>query len=101
MNSQSIPSPDINHLAKLANIPLSDDNKKAFEKQLSAVVAYVGEVTKINLDGVEETAQVTGKVNELREDVVTPSMSQAEALSQAHGHIHEGYFVVPQVIKHD
>lgn len=101
MKPKTIPSPDINHLSLLANLPLTDQNKMTFGKQLASVASYIGEVQKINLEGREETAQVTGKVNEFREDSITPSLSQSEALSQTRGKTYNGFFVVPQVIKHD
>lgn len=59
---------DIDHLAELARLELSREEKAHFARQLPAIVAYVGQLQGLSLEGVEETAQVTGLENILRED---------------------------------
>jgi len=39
---------DINHVAKLANLPLNSSEKEKFEKQLSETLTYVGKLSEIN-----------------------------------------------------
>lgn len=99
MNSNDLTIEEVEHLANLANLKLSETDKASFQKELTSVVGYVSEVQKINLHNALPTAQVTGKVNEFREDVVTPSLSQSQAISQSKKAPYKGFFVVPQVIK--
>lgn len=74
---------DVHHVATLANLSLSDQESKQFEKQLADVLTYIERLNEVDVTGVESTSQVTGLENITREDTVTPSLTQAEALSNA------------------
>jgi len=91
---------DVSHVAKLANLPLSDEEKKKFEKQLSETLDYVAQLEEIDTKGVEPTSQVTGLENVTREDEVTPSLSQKEALKNAKS-THNGFFKVKAILDND
>lgn len=71
---------DVPHVAKLANLPLSPNEEKKFEKQLSEILNYVEKLNKVDTKNVETTSQVTGLENITREDIATPSIAQKEAL---------------------
>lgn len=88
---------DISHVAKLANLPLSDEEKKKFEKQLGETIEYIESLNDVKTDGVEPTSQVTGLENVTREDEVKPSLSQEEALSNAR-QTHNGFFKVKGIL---
>ncbi len=97
---------DVSHVAKLANLPLSEEEKKKFEKQLSETLDYVNQLEEIDTKGVEPTSQVTGLENVTREDVVTPSLSQEEVLKNAPStgsgqakSTHNGFFKVPAILE--
>lgn len=87
------------HMAKLANIPLSEEKIESLTPQLSSVLDLVSQVQQMDTNGVEETSQVTGLENVLREDIVEDSrtFTQEEALSNA-SRSHNGYFVVDALI---
>ena len=74
---------DVTHIAKLANLTLTDEEKNKFEPQLSEVLTYVEKLQKVDTSGVEPTSQVTGLENVLRDDKSSESLSQDVALSQA------------------
>jgi len=65
--------------------------------QLSEAAAYVQVLGDLDLKNTFETNQVTGLKNVFRDDVIKPSLSQEEALSNAK-HTYNGYFVVPATI---
>lgn len=88
---------DVKHVAKLANLPLKENEKEKFEKQLSETLEYVEKLNSINTDGVEPTSQVTGLENVTREDETSPSLSQEEALFNSKS-IHNGLFKVPAIL---
>lgn len=88
----------IDHVAKLANIPLREDEKAKLEKQLEATLEHVERLKEVDTSKVETTSEVTGLKNVWREDVVEPSLFQAEALMNAKN-IHNGLFVVPVIIE--
>lgn len=62
--------PEVEHIAKLARIELTDEEKKKFARQLSAILDYVAQLKEVDTSQVEPTAQVTGLENVTREDVV-------------------------------
>jgi len=74
---------DISHVAKLANLPLSDEEKKLLEPQLSEVINYVEKLQNVDTQNVVPTSQVTGPENVLRNDEIADSLPQETALSQA------------------
>jgi len=101
MTNSNSPIP-VKHIAKLANIPISDQEEKSLEKAFVETMAVVEELKEVDVTGVEPTSQVTGLENVWREDVVDQahSFTQEEALANAHEQF-EGYFLVPQVIDQD
>ncbi len=88
---------DVNHVAKLANLPLSDEEKKKFEKQLEETAAYVEELDEVDTNGVEPTSQVTGLENVTREDEIKPSLTQEQALTNAKS-TNNGFFKVKGIL---
>ena len=84
---------DVPHVAKLANLPLTDEETAKFEKQLSAVLEYIKKLDEVDVSNIEPTSQVTGLENVSREDKSLPSLTQEEALSNAKAK-HNGLFVV-------
>jgi len=61
---------EIQHIAKLARLELTDAELEKYGGQLSAVLSYIDQLKEVNVKGVEPTAQVTGLENVLREDKV-------------------------------
>lgn len=73
----------VTHIAKLAGLELSEKEIKKFQKQLSDILEYVGQLDELDTSGVEPTSQVTGLENVFREDEARPSLTQKEVLSGA------------------
>ena len=88
---------DVSHVSKLANLPLTEAEKKKFEKQLSETLDYVKQLKEVDTKGIEPTSQVTGLENVTREDEVKPSLSQEQALSGAKS-THNGFFKVKAIL---
>ena len=61
---------DIDHIADLARLELSESEKEKFQTQLSDVLCYIEQLQEVDTIGVEATAQVTGLSNVYREDEV-------------------------------
>lgn len=91
---------DIAHVAKLANLSLTDEEKSKFEKQLEETVDYIESLSEVDTEGIEPTSQVTGLENITREDEITPSLSQEEALKNAKS-THKGYFKVKGILNNE
>ncbi|KKR31208.1 MAG: Aspartyl/glutamyl-tRNA(Asn/Gln) amidotransferase subunit C [Candidatus Falkowbacteria bacterium GW2011_GWF2_39_8] len=76
---------EIEHVAKLARLELSEEEIEKFGSQLSGVLDYIDQLKEVDVTGIEPTAQVTGLVNAWREDVVEYCDTEIReaALSQA------------------
>ncbi|MFA6307163.1 MAG: Asp-tRNA(Asn)/Glu-tRNA(Gln) amidotransferase subunit GatC [Patescibacteria group bacterium] len=61
---------EIQHIAKLARLELTEAELKKYGGQLSAVLNYIDQLKEVDVKGIEPTAQVTGLENVLREDAV-------------------------------
>ncbi len=61
---------DIEHIANLARLELSESELEKYGSQLSDVLNYIDMLQEVDVEGVEPTAQVTGMENIYREDVV-------------------------------
>ncbi len=61
---------DIEHVARLARLHLSEEEKIRYADQLSVVLDYIEILNEVPTENVEETTQVTGLVDVTREDVV-------------------------------
>lgn len=59
----------IEAIAQLARLDLTDREKKMYAEQLSVVLDYIEMLDEVDTAGVEETCQVTGLEDIVREDV--------------------------------
>ena len=93
---------NVKHVAKLADLTLSDKELPKFEKQLSEVLDHVEKLQGIKTDKVPETSQVTGLENVTRDDGVNleRTLTQDEALSQT-SLKENGLFKVKGVIQNE
>jgi len=63
-------SEEINHLAELSRMELSDKEKKKFGEQISSILDYLDKLRAVDTKDVPPTAQVTGQKNIWREDEI-------------------------------
>ena len=61
----------VEHIAKLARIELTDEQKETMTKELGQILTYVEKLKEVNTDGVQPTAQVTGLEDVFRKDEAT------------------------------
>jgi aspartyl-tRNA(Asn)/glutamyl-tRNA(Gln) amidotransferase subunit C len=90
---------DIDHLAKLARIALSDSEKQRFAGELVTVVRYFGELQGVDTEGVEPSAHAFPVFNVLREDTAdTAGILDAAALEKIAPAFREEQVLVPRVV---
>lgn len=94
------PKIDINYVAKLASIDLTDQEKKTFEKQLTQILDYVAQIEFIDTKNTEPTFNVSTNKNITRPDEIGTSLTQEEALSNATS-TKNGQFVTKGVFDKD
>lgn len=85
------------HIAKLSRLEIKPE-ENFIKDQLTQAADYVDILKELNTDSVEPTFQVNHKKNVLREDVILPSFTQQQALSQAKS-TSNGYFKTSATIK--
>lgn len=92
---------NVPHVAKLANLTISPDEKPKLEKQLEEILTYFEKLKKVETSKVEETSQVTGLENITREDkVCSCELSQEEALSNAKS-TEKGFIKVKAILENN
>lgn len=91
---------DIKHVAKLANLPISDHELDKYTDQLATVVDYISELDEVDTEGLQPTSQTTGLENITRDDRVNGerTLKQKKSLSQS-DNTNDGYFSVPMILK--
>ncbi len=89
---------EVEKVAKLARLELTESEQAAFAKQLSQILTHVETLKQYDTVGVVPTATVLGQVNVFRPDMVRPSLSVEQAVDNAPESI-DGFFVVPKVIE--
>jgi aspartyl-tRNA(Asn)/glutamyl-tRNA(Gln) amidotransferase subunit C len=86
-------------IAALANLELSESEIDLFARQLGDILAYADEVQRIDTTGVPPTASVVTRHEADRPDAVGPCLDRDEALANApDAAIDAGLFRVPRVI---
>jgi aspartyl-tRNA(Asn)/glutamyl-tRNA(Gln) amidotransferase subunit C len=91
----SISRQDIEKVALLARLQLTDDELATITSELAQIVGYVDQLGEVNTDGVEPMAHAVEVANVFRDDIVTPSLPREEALANAPHHDDRGYLVPP------
>lgn len=91
---------NIKHIAKLANLPISEQEEKKLESQLTETLNYVEMLKEIDTKNVEPTAHVTGLENVTREDKPGQSLTQTQALLNTKNS-HNGFFEVDAILDND
>ena len=69
---------DVEHVAKLARLELTEEEKEKFTKQLGAILEYAQQMNEIDTTGVEPMAHAIPVVNVMREDVPEYRQTGAE-----------------------
>ena len=88
----------VDHIARLAHISLTDQEKARYRKQLSAILDYAKVLQELDTEAIPPTATILPIHNIMRPDETSPSMTQEEALSNAPV-VEAGMFKVPVILE--
>ena len=91
---------DIDHVAKLARLELTDEEKDRLRSQLGLILEHAAKVGEVAADDVRPTAYAIPRSNVLRPDDLTPSLTRKEALANA-PETEAGRFKVPRIAEVD
>jgi aspartyl-tRNA(Asn)/glutamyl-tRNA(Gln) amidotransferase subunit C len=89
---------DVEKVALLARLRVTEDEKEVFATQLSQILTHVEQLDRYDTAGVEPTTTVMGQINVFRDDVVRPSLSVEKALANAPEREADG-FGVPRILE--
>jgi aspartyl-tRNA(Asn)/glutamyl-tRNA(Gln) amidotransferase subunit C len=93
----SISRQDIEKVALLARLQLTEDELSKMTVELAQIVGYVDQLAEVDTDGIEPMAHAIETANVFRDDVVVQSLPREEALANAPHRDERGY-LVPAVL---
>lgn len=93
----SISQKEVEHVAQLARLDLTEGEKSRFAEQLSHILTYVDQLQEVSTEGVILTASETNAGTVLREDIPRQGLSLEQALANA-PESSGGFFVVPKIL---
>ena len=89
---------DVRRVAHLARIAVAEDEVEHLRGEINAILAFVEQLSEVNVEGVEPMTSVTPMVMKKRADVVTDGGDADAVLRNAP--VREGnYFAVPKVVE--
>jgi aspartyl-tRNA(Asn)/glutamyl-tRNA(Gln) amidotransferase subunit C len=89
---------DVDHVARLARLSLTDEERERFRTQLGLILEHAERVREVAADDVSPTAQPVPQRNVFRDDEPEAVLTQEEALAGA-PEVEDGRFKVPRIIE--
>jgi aspartyl-tRNA(Asn)/glutamyl-tRNA(Gln) amidotransferase subunit C len=89
---------DIEKVARLARLELSEEEKETFGNQMEQILTYMEQLNRLDTTGVEPTSHAIPICNVFRGDKVKPSFLHEEVLAIAPDE-EDGHFKVPRIIE--
>jgi aspartyl-tRNA(Asn)/glutamyl-tRNA(Gln) amidotransferase subunit C len=89
---------NIQHVATLARLALTDDEAARYGSQLDGILTYIDTLAQYDLDGVEPTAHAMPVFDVMRPDESLPGFTQEQTLVNAPRRV-GNQFQIPKVIE--
>lgn len=89
---------DVEHIAKLAHLSLTDEEKQLYCEQLSAILDYAQMLQELDTDAISPTATILPVFSVMRPDEAKPSIPLEDLFSNAPDKA-EGMFKVPVILE--
>ncbi|MBN2585463.1 Asp-tRNA(Asn)/Glu-tRNA(Gln) amidotransferase subunit GatC [Patescibacteria group bacterium] len=93
-----LPKAEVEHIAMLARIGLTEAEKQHYSDQLSAILEYVDELKKVDIKDVPDVGQITGLENQSAKDTVKGCELSREELFKNAPMTERGYIKVKSVL---
>ena len=87
---------DVEHVAKLARLELTEEEKQKFSTQLNSILEYVNEMNEIDTTDIEPMSHALPVYNVMREDEVSYEQTKEELMKNA-PYEEDGFFRVPKI----
>jgi aspartyl-tRNA(Asn)/glutamyl-tRNA(Gln) amidotransferase subunit C len=98
MSVAKITRREVEHVARLARLELTEEEKERMTSQLDSILAYIDKLNQLDTSTVEPTTTVIPMVSVMRDDDVRPSLKQDEVLANAPDR-EDAFFRVPRIIE--
>ena len=89
---------DVEHVARLARLDLTAEEKTLFAGQMDAILGYVEKLKGLNTDEILPTSHAVPMENAFREDRARPAIGVDKALANAPDRV-KSFYRVPKVIE--
>ena len=89
----SLTRQEVERIAHLARLALTEAEIAQYQQQLSAVLDYAEMLNELELEGIEPTAHAITRRNVVRDDVIEPSLSMEDVLGNAAQHEQNQFYV--------
>jgi len=94
----SVDAKTVRRIAHLARIAVTDDEVEHLKGELNAILAFVEQLSEVDVKGVEPMTSVTPMTMKKRPDVVTDGDNPGAILKNAPA-TQDNYFLVPKVVE--
>jgi aspartyl-tRNA(Asn)/glutamyl-tRNA(Gln) amidotransferase subunit C len=94
----SVDADTVRRIARLARIAVKEDEVEHLRGELNAMLAFVEQLSEVNVEGVEPMTSVTPMVMRQRKDEVTDGNDPEAVLSNA-PKSDDNFYLVPKVIE--
>jgi len=88
---------DVEHVASLAKLSFTGEEKRKLASELSEILAYMDQLNSLDTESIEPLSHVIALDNVSRADELRPGLEREEALKNAPARTEE-FFRVPKVI---
>jgi aspartyl-tRNA(Asn)/glutamyl-tRNA(Gln) amidotransferase subunit C len=89
---------EVEHIAELARLELSAEEKERYRQQLSAILEYAAGLQKLDTSGIPPTSSVLPQRSALRADEPRPGLDPRDLLANA-PKTERNQFRVPPVLE--
>ena len=93
----AITKKDVEYIANLSRLTITEEEKEEYAKQLSGILEHVNRLQKLNTDNIEPTFYTVEMKNVMRDDVNEPVVDRQKVFDAAPS-IENNGFKVPKII---
>ena len=94
----SVTKKDVEHVAKLARLGLTESEKDLFTGQLSSILEFADNLKKLDTSNIEPSAHAIPMKNVMREDKAIPCQNTADILANG-PEVEANMFKVPRIME--
>lgn len=88
---------EVEHIALLARINISEEEKAEFAEQMNLILQYIEKLNELDTSGIEPLYHILPIYNVFREDHAVESPARDELLANAPQQ-EDGYYKVPRIL---